>query len=253
MTEVQPGAAGKQPEAEPAQPAAEPNGGAAAPTAAEEDEPEKTYELDVPEGTKPGAKLKLTIPGRTDKVIITVPEGAVPGSTISFSIPPPQTKTSARASEQERAAVIIQARMRGKTVRKMAPTKLAATGLRLLPEDVNPEVEPTKPPMPAGRSLKKQKTVAEVEAAKAEGVIDLAPALDPTADDEDVVESAPPIEKKPIVAAAEAVVNLLEKKPGWGLKGVKTLMGAFGGAEPLPPTPAEAAAAYEVFSVPPPP
>ena len=35
---------------------------------------EQMYELEVPPNTKPGSKLKLTIPGMTEKVVITVPD-----------------------------------------------------------------------------------------------------------------------------------------------------------------------------------
>ena len=51
------------------------------------DDEEQTYELQVPPNTKPGSKLKLTIPGMPDKVVITVPPGALPGKLISFSMP----------------------------------------------------------------------------------------------------------------------------------------------------------------------
>lgn len=46
-----------------------------------------TYELSVPAGATAGMKLKLTLPGMSNKVIITLPTGAEPGSTISFALP----------------------------------------------------------------------------------------------------------------------------------------------------------------------
>ena len=76
---------------------------------------EKQYQLEMPPNTIPGSKLKLTIPGMTEKVIITVPPGAVPGSTISFSLP--KSKPSGGRPYEERAAMVIQARMRGKSTR----------------------------------------------------------------------------------------------------------------------------------------
>ena len=91
---------------------------------------EKQYELEVPPNTLPGAKLKLTIPGMTEKVVITVPEGAVPGATIQFSLPKSGLKPGAANEatqvklQQERAAIMIQARMRGNMARQKAAGKL---------------------------------------------------------------------------------------------------------------------------------
>ena len=92
---------------------------------------EKQYELEVPPNTLPGAKLKLTIPGMAEKVVITVPEGAVPGATISFSLPKKKSAGDAAGADPsaEKAAVMIQARVRGfehrKKVTKMKLDKQA--------------------------------------------------------------------------------------------------------------------------------
>ncbi|KOO23394.1 hypothetical protein Ctob_004285 [Chrysochromulina tobinii] len=45
------------------------------------------FELEVPPNAKPGMKLRFSIPGTEETVMITVPEGAEPGRTISFSLP----------------------------------------------------------------------------------------------------------------------------------------------------------------------
>jgi hypothetical protein len=256
VTEVQP--ASKTPAAEPAKPAAEPASKpapASAPAAVEDEETDKKYELDVPEGTKPGAKLKLTIPGRTDKVIITVPEGAVPGSTISFSIPPPKKAASEPSSEEERAATIIQARIRGKVTRGKHVTKVAAAGVEAVkPEDVSPTLEESSakaaPPKP--KPLKKQKTQAEVKMAEAEGVLDVAPALEPETADEG--EGLLGSSAKPAFAVGTATVAKpapIESKPsGWGfLKVAKLAMSAIAGPPTLPASPVEGKDAFELFSV----
>jgi len=97
------------------------------PPAASEDPEPRTYELEVPPNTKAGQRLKLTIPGMLEKVIITVPEGAEPGATISFTLPAKKAAAPAAAEpapakdgpKEPRAAIMIQARMRGKTARRM--------------------------------------------------------------------------------------------------------------------------------------
>jgi hypothetical protein len=47
---------------------------------------EQTYELEVPPNVRPGMKLKLSLPGRVQKVVITVPAGAAPGRILSVSM-----------------------------------------------------------------------------------------------------------------------------------------------------------------------
>ena len=79
---------------------------------------EQMYELEVPPKTQPGSKLKLTIPGLAEKVVITVPEGAVPGRTISFTLPKSKLGVDEKFASQTKAATAIQARMRGKAARK---------------------------------------------------------------------------------------------------------------------------------------
>ena len=44
---------------------------------------EQTYELEVSPNVRPGMKLKLSIPGRVEKAVITVPAGAAPGRILS--------------------------------------------------------------------------------------------------------------------------------------------------------------------------
>ena len=92
---------------------------------------EQMYELEVPPNTKPGSKLKLTIPGMTEKVVITVPEGAEPGRTISFTLPKGKKEVDAKLMEQTKAATRIQAKLRGNSARKLVRAKLdspTATG-----------------------------------------------------------------------------------------------------------------------------
>jgi hypothetical protein len=101
------------------------------PTAAvpEAEDAEKMYELEVPPNTVPGSKLKLTIPGMQEKVIITVPEGAAPGATISFCLP---SKKGPSKKESE-AAVAIQAILRGKAARASVKLENGAAAATKLP------------------------------------------------------------------------------------------------------------------------
>ena len=80
------------------------------------DDEEETYELQVPPNTKPGSKLKLTIPGMPDKVVITVPPGALPGYVISFSMPKSKGAVQAKLLEQAKAVTRLQSRLRGVTL-----------------------------------------------------------------------------------------------------------------------------------------
>ena len=83
---------------------------------------EQMYELEVPPNTRAGSKLKLTIPGMTEKVVITVPEGAEPGRTISFTLPKGKPAVDAYVLEQTKAATAIQAVLRGKAARRAGST-----------------------------------------------------------------------------------------------------------------------------------
>ena len=62
----------------------EPSGEPAMPEQAEATE--QTYELEVPPNVRPGMKLKLSLPDRVQKVVITVPAGAAPGRILSVSM-----------------------------------------------------------------------------------------------------------------------------------------------------------------------
>ena len=65
---------------------------------------EQLYEVEVPPNTKPGSKLKLTVPGMSEKVVITLPPGAEPGRTISFTLPKGKTEVDAKLVEQTKAS-----------------------------------------------------------------------------------------------------------------------------------------------------
>ena len=75
----------------------------------------------MPHGVEPGAKMRINIPGTDTKVLLRVPEGAVAGQTISFKLNPSALAASSAApgpvSEAERAAINIQAMIRGKRAR----------------------------------------------------------------------------------------------------------------------------------------
>ena len=89
---------------------------AEAPAIADE---EQVYKIQVPPNTEPGSKLKLTIPGMREKVVIMVPSGALPGRMISFSIPKSKEAVQAKLLEQTKAATMLQSRLRGKNARKV--------------------------------------------------------------------------------------------------------------------------------------
>ncbi len=76
-----------------------------------EDDEFLEYEVVVPPNARIGSKLKMTVPSG-EKVILVVPPGADPGTTISFKL----KRSTARPSEDQ-AAVMIQARLRGKKAR----------------------------------------------------------------------------------------------------------------------------------------
>jgi|EP00900_Chrysochromulina_parva_P022411 hypothetical protein len=89
--------------------------------------PQQSYEVTVPEGAREGDQLKMTLPTGIS-TILTVPDGAVPGSTLTFELPPVATAGSRieaanRAAEVEgKAAVHIQAHVRGRSDRKQSAT-----------------------------------------------------------------------------------------------------------------------------------
>jgi len=93
-----------------------------------DDGEEQTYELEVPPNTRPGHKLKLTIPGMPEKVVITVPEGAEPGRTISFTLPRGKKALDEHLEQQTKAATALQAKMRGVNVRRKATAAASSPG-----------------------------------------------------------------------------------------------------------------------------
>ena len=79
-----------------------------------------TFQITVPEGVNPGDKLKATTPSGV-KVLLRVPEGAGPGTELNFTLP--KGSSSSKAAEDDTAAQAIaatriQAKIRGKSVRK---------------------------------------------------------------------------------------------------------------------------------------
>ena len=183
------------------------------------DNEEETYELQVPPNTKPGSKLKLTIPGIPDKVVITVPPGALPGNVISFSMPKSKEAVQAKLLEQAKAVTRLQSRLRGKQAREVTRKQIEAAQ-------------------------------AAAPAAEAEYAPNFAPT--PGAPAEPVTAAAaatpsplpPPPPPPPLVIKGE--------EPGWGLH--RFLGSLFGSVlrEPPPPEPAveaPSAAAFELSSL----
>lgn len=79
------------------------------------------FELEVPPNAKPGMKLRFSIPGTEETVMITVPEGAEPGRTISFSLPMNinEVARSKLIDHESHSAQKIQARVRGRHGRQV--------------------------------------------------------------------------------------------------------------------------------------
>ena len=180
------------------------------------DDEEQTYELQVPPNTKPGSKLKLTIPGMPDKVVITVPPGALPGYVISFSMPKSKEAVQAKLLEQTKAATRLQSRLRGKQARMVTRKQIEAQAAAPVAEA---EYAPNFAPTPG---------------APAESVT-VAAAATPS-----------PLPPPPLVIKGE--------EPGWGL--LRFLSSLFGGVhhEPQPPramyaVEAPSAAAFELSSL----
>ena len=78
------------------------------PEQAEATEP-TLYGLEVPPNVRPGMKLKLSLPGRVQKVVITVPAGAAPGRIISVSML--HNKVEARVKLHELTLAVESARL----------------------------------------------------------------------------------------------------------------------------------------------
>ncbi len=172
------------------------------------------YELEVPPNTKPGSKLKLTIPGMTEKVVITVPEGAEPGRTISFTLPKNKSAVETKLLEQTKAATAIQARLRGKAARQVTRSKI---------EVAAPSSEAVVPPTAAA--------AAEVE---------YAPNFP--------VSPAPPAPAAAAVAVAPPPPPKVEEPGFFGglLQKVGALFGGFQEAPPEPAVEAPSAVAFEL-------
>jgi len=141
--------------------------------------PQQSYEVTVPEGAREGDQLKMTLPTGIS-TILTVPDGAVPGSTLTFELPPEATAGSRieaanRAAEVEgKAAVHIQAHVRGRSDRKQSATLEAdapATGtITGAPAD---PISPSKSADPISPSKwEVQSPLREPPAAPAEAPMD---------------------------------------------------------------------------------
>ena len=101
----------------------------------------KVYQIKVPPNTKAGEELKLKFPGRTEKVVIKLPEGAEPGKVIQFTVPAEGSTSKGEGlgaalgdavangkGETDHAAILIQAKMRGKSARNLKLSKMNTTG-----------------------------------------------------------------------------------------------------------------------------
>jgi len=83
---------------------------------------EVTFEITVPSSVQPGDKLQATTPSGV-KVKLAVPEGAEPGTILTFSLP----ASVGFEDKQAKAAVLIQARVRGaKSRSSLSASKEAA-------------------------------------------------------------------------------------------------------------------------------
>ena len=101
-------------------PSAAPPPSAPPPSAPPPADDEDTFQITVPEGVQPGEKLKATTPSGV-KVLLRVPEGAGPGTELNFTLPKGTSTSKVAeldADAQAVAATKIQARIRGKSVRK---------------------------------------------------------------------------------------------------------------------------------------
>ena len=205
------------------------------------DDEEQTYELQVPPNTKPGSKLKLTIPGMPDKVVITVPPGALPGKLISFSMPKSKEAVQAKLLEQTKAATRLQSRLRGKQARMVTRKQIEAQAAAPVAEA---EYAPNFAPTP-GATRKQIEAQAAAPVAEAEYALNFAPTPGAPAEPVTVAAAATPspLPPPPLVIKGE--------EPGWGL--LRFLSSLFGGVhhEPPPPRAVEApsAAAFELSSL----
>ena len=141
--------------------------------------PQQSYEVTVPEGAREGDQLKMMLPTGIS-TILTVPDGAVPGSTLTFELPPVATAGSRieaanRAAEVEgKAAVHIQAHVRGRSDRKQsatleadAPATGAITGAPADPISPSKSADPISP-----SKWEVQSPLREPPAAPAEAPMD---------------------------------------------------------------------------------
>ena len=91
-------------------------------TATHEDEAtEETFEITVPEGVEPGARVQATTPSGV-RVKLVVPAGAKPGMLLTFQVPiQAKRKREQKIKRQEeatKAAVSVQAHIRGRHARR---------------------------------------------------------------------------------------------------------------------------------------
>jgi hypothetical protein len=112
------------------------------------------FELEVPPNVKPGMKLRFSIPGTEETVMILVPEGAEPGHTISFPMPTSiHDLARAKLLEHEgHSARTIQKRARGRQARLVLNgQRLRQSKAVVAPEPPEPPAAP-EPPEPPRRS-----------------------------------------------------------------------------------------------------
>jgi len=166
--------------------------------------PQQSYEVTVPEGAREGDQLKMTLPTGIS-TILTVPDGAVPGSTLTFELPPEATAESRieaanRAAEVEgKAAVHIQAHVRGRSDRKQsttleadAPATGAITGAPADPISPSKSADPISP----------SKSADPISPSKSAGPISPSKSADPISPSKWEVQS--PLREPPAAPAEEA-------------------------------------------------
>ena len=81
-----------------------------------------SYEVTVPPEAVAGDKLKMVLP-QGQEVQITIPHGATSGAILTFELPVPRGEAGA-----EKAAVLIQARIRGAQARKSVSSRHSELG-----------------------------------------------------------------------------------------------------------------------------
>jgi len=105
---------------------------------------EVAYEVTVPPNARVGDQLKMTLPSGV-QALITVPEGAVPGAILTFELPAAAVGAAAESAaaeggmSEEKAAVAIQARVRGFKTRQESAKMVAQAKASAAPAD-DPQV-----------------------------------------------------------------------------------------------------------------